>query len=493
MHASESDATLRDLAPGRTAFGRYVLKKMLGRGGSGVVWLARDLKLEEDVALKFLPEIIKHDALALDDLKQETKRARQLSHPHIVRVYDFLEDTESAAIAMEPIEGGTLAKLRVEKPNKVFSVDEIALLVRDLCEALDYAHREGRLVHRDLKPGNLMVDSRGRLKVADFSIARSISNSVSRISNTTGFSGTPVYMSPQQMMGAEPAVTDDVYALGASIYELLTGRPPFYSGDIFAQVQNRVPVSMTDRRMEFGVAVGVIPPAWEAVMAACLAKDPAKRPQSAGEVARRLGLPRSRSRIPWGWGRSAEPFVQAVTIAESSLPSGRRRFVSRLRLYIVIAVVAALAGGAWYFSRVYSLAKARSAAAAATTTTRSVVVIAPMKTSVFVVGSLRLTVGEFERDGDRLSAGYEAKVLPFLFLNESGRASIILSEGEVRRLAAGEARPFVGEAVSQSGAKRRIEGRAEPVDAGRGEIRARVFVGNTGLVFNTTYRFTQKE
>jgi len=283
-------ATIRGYSAGQKVFGRFTLKKILGRGGMGVVWLARDEKLDEEVALKFLPDVVKHDPAALDELKAETKRARRLTHEGIVRIHDFLEDAHAAAIAMEAVEGVTLSQFRIEQPGKYFEVAAVATWVRQICSALDYAHHTARVVHRDLKPANLMVDTTGRIKVTDFGIARSISDSVSRVSAQAGSSGTPAYMSPQQMLGEKPAVTDDVYALGATLYELLTGKPPFYSGNVMMQVQSKVPPSLGARRAELEISGAPIPPEWEAVVAACLLKAAGERPPSVAEVARRLGL-----------------------------------------------------------------------------------------------------------------------------------------------------------------------------------------------------------
>lgn len=164
--------TIRGLVSGRELFGRYLLVRILGRGGMGVVWLARDEKLDRDVALKFLPELVMHDSAVLDDLKRETKRSLELTHHNIVRIYDFAEDAESACISMEYVDGPTLSALRVERPSKVFEVNELAPWIKQACQALDYAHKHARIVHRDLKPANLMLNSKGHLKVADFGIAR---------------------------------------------------------------------------------------------------------------------------------------------------------------------------------------------------------------------------------------------------------------------------------------------------------------------------------
>ncbi|MDI1337975.1 MAG: SUMF1/EgtB/PvdO family nonheme iron enzyme [Lacunisphaera sp.] len=283
-------ATIKGFSPGQKVFGRYLLKKVLGRGGMGVVWLAHDEKLDEELALKFLPEIVKLDATALDDLKRETKRARKLTHPGIVRIHDFLEDHLMAAIAMEAVDGVTLAQLRVDRPERCFEAADVTDWLAQLCTALDYAHNQARVVHHDLKPANIMLDGHGRVKITDFGIARSISDSISRVSaKGGGSSGTPAYMSPQQMLGEKPAVTDDIYALGATFYELLTGRPPFHTGNLVVQVQTVTPPSLASRRRDLEVTGAPIPEAWEQLLAACLAKNPAQRPQSTREVAQRIG------------------------------------------------------------------------------------------------------------------------------------------------------------------------------------------------------------
>ncbi len=282
--------TIRGYAAGQRLFGRFVLKRILGRGGMGMVWLAWDERLEREVALKFLPDLLRSDAAALDDLKRETRRGLDLAHPHIVRVYDLVEDPNAAAIAMEFVDGQTLAAMRVAKEGKVFDVAEISVWVRQLCEALDYAHHRAKLVHRDLKPANLMINAQEDLKVTDFGIARSISDSVSRVTMDRGTSGTLLYMSPQQALGQKPAISDDVYAIGATLYELLTSKPPFHSGNIARQLEEMTPPPMFDRRTELELAGSPIPPAWEETVAACLAKDPAKRPAGAMDVAARMGL-----------------------------------------------------------------------------------------------------------------------------------------------------------------------------------------------------------
>ena len=282
--------TALDAVGGQIVFGRYKLVKVLGRGGMGIVWLARDEELERDVALKFLPDLMVQDRTLLDQLKHETKRCLELTHPHIVRIYDFIHDERSGCISMEYIDGETLSNLQAGKEQRVFESDEIAGWITQLCEALDYAHNHARVIHRDLKPSNLMVNQRGELKVSDFGIARSLRDSVSRLTLDQGRSGTLVYMSPQQLNGERSTHLDDIYSLGATIYELLTSRPPFYTGNIDQQISERVAPSMTERRKELDIEPALVPAVWEDTVAASLAKDPSRRPQSAADVEQRLQL-----------------------------------------------------------------------------------------------------------------------------------------------------------------------------------------------------------
>ncbi|MBI3882617.1 MAG: protein kinase [Verrucomicrobia bacterium] len=275
--------------------GRFTLKRLLGQGGMGIVWLASDRQLREDTALKFLPPAIRADPTALDDLRRETQRSRRLTHPHIVRIHDlFVAEGQDAFIAMEYVDGHSLSVERLNRTNKVLEWEQLALWVRQLCEALDYAHRE-QIIHRDLKPSNLLLDGQHRLKLTDFGIARVVTDSVSRSPGRHGASGTTVYMSPQQLHGEPSLPTDDVYSLGATLYELLTGKPPFYTGDVEDQIRFRLPEPIDRRQRELHV-VNPVPAQVARVIMACLAKDAHARPSTILEVAERLGLSRKTQR-----------------------------------------------------------------------------------------------------------------------------------------------------------------------------------------------------
>ena len=284
----EFGATVRAFAPGLQVFGRFRLVRMLGRGGMGVVWLVRDEHLAIEVALKFLPEAVGADESAVADLARETRQARGLAHPHIVRVFDFHHDATLAGISMEFIDGSTLASARLKRDPAVFEPEELVPWVEQLSGALDYAHRKARVVHRDLKPANLMVGSDGEIKVADFGISASVSESVTQVSRVASSSGSPPYMSPQQIMGERPSPSDDIYALGATLYELITSKPPFFTGNIVVQAQSKVPPPMAERRAEFGIDRPPLPAVWEETIAACLAKQAEERPASVREMAERL-------------------------------------------------------------------------------------------------------------------------------------------------------------------------------------------------------------
>jgi serine/threonine protein kinase len=356
------DATRRDFLSGQKILNRYTLKRILGRGGMGVVWLASDDELEREVALKFLPELLILDRGVLTDLKRETRRSLELTHKNIVRIYDFTNDKSTGCISMEYIDGDTLSNLRADKPQKVFEPEELKEWIAQLCDALDYAHNLARIVHRDLKPANLMVNKGGQLKVADFGIARSMSDSMSMLTMDHGKSGTLLYMSPQQLVGERSTHLDDVYSLGSTIYELLTSKPPFYSGNIELQTRTKIPISMTERRKDLEIDAPPVNETWERVVAQCLAKKPADRPQSVAEVAERLDLPSTTTR------RTTQ------VVAKPPPPNLAAGIVG------IAVLVCAIAMGTWYFVSHRSGQKQLEPAASSAPVTQASVPPAPSPT-----------------------------------------------------------------------------------------------------------------
>jgi len=295
----DDSPTLRGFLPGTRVFDRYVLEALAGRGGMGVVWQARDTELNEPVALKFLPEVVARDDGAVAELQEETREARRLKHPNIVRLHRFEREGAMAAFAMEFVKGATLAHLRLQQPGKVFSVEKLAPLIVQLCEALDYAHGEAEIVHRNLKLANILVTVDEVVKVTDFGVARSLNDLHTRLTGRAENTGsTLLSMSPQQLRGDDPASSDDIYALGAILYELLTGRPPFYTGDVAWQIREMAPKSVNIRLAVLGLTP--VPAGWDETILACLAKEPESRPKSASIVAERLNLPRrgEREKLP---------------------------------------------------------------------------------------------------------------------------------------------------------------------------------------------------
>jgi serine/threonine protein kinase len=280
---------MRGVVAGAQLFGRYTLQKVLGCGGMSVVWLALDDRLERLVALKLVPESACFDPAACEDLKRETQRSLPLMHANIVRILDFIGDEGMAAIPMEYVDGVPLSSARVDKRSECFGVHEVVPWITSLCDALTYAHESAGLIHRGLRPANMMLDSRAHLKITDFGIAGSLRDSMSR--GNAGLPGDSMhYMSPQQMLGEDPSPSDDIYALGATLYEMLSSRPPFYDGDVESQVREVIAPPINQRRVTLGIAGDPIPRHWEETIAACLAKQPEQRPRSASEVASRLRL-----------------------------------------------------------------------------------------------------------------------------------------------------------------------------------------------------------
>lgn len=340
-----------DLAPvrgafvsGQKVFSRYTLEAQVGRGGMGVVWRARDEKLDRPVALKFLPAEIAADAEAVRDLKLETRRCLDLTHANIVRVYDFVEEGADAAIAMEYVEGESLAKLKATAPGGCLAAADLTSFVAQLCAALRYAHKVAKVAHHDLKPANVLVTREGVLKITDFGIARSLTEAHTRRTGVGTTSGTVSYMSPQQIGGEKPTVADDLYALGATLYDLLTGKPPFFRGDAVSlrnQVIEENPAPLEAHRRDVGCTGADIPPQWSETILACLAKQPGDRPATADDVAARLGV-------------ALEPMVSTARLSGSDTTSRANGSAPERRslvpwLISVGGVLVVLAAAAIYF------------------------------------------------------------------------------------------------------------------------------------------------
>ena len=264
----------------RLGDGRFTLKRELGKGGMGAVWLALDEETQENFAIKLVSGEISLDPKSLKDLQREVNKAHKLVHPNIVEMgYFWKEEGEPAFISLEYVDGTDLNQLRSDSPHGLLAWEEVQRYMIQLCDALEYAHSQ-KVAHRDIKPSNFMINSEGNLKLADFGIAASLANTSSTFtSNTVLGSGTPPYMSPQQLDGKRPHVTDDIYSVGATFYELLTSKPPFHQGDIAYQVRHTEAAPMGLRLRELGWR-NEIPEYVSAIVMACLQKDPAQRPQS---------------------------------------------------------------------------------------------------------------------------------------------------------------------------------------------------------------------
>jgi serine/threonine protein kinase len=286
----------RSLQPGDLFAARFKLIEHLGQGDIGAVWLAEDTKLKSrEVALKFLPVSLCNNTDAIDDLRNEVLLSRELTHDNIIRIYDLIEAEGTAAISMEYIRGMPLCELSRQQPKSVFTTEQLLPWVKQLCAALDYAHGKG-IIHHDLKPQNLIISDQGVLKICDFGFAGRMAESRgkhTRRKRMTQESGviTP-YMSPQHLLLGSRTVADDVYALGATLYELLTSKPPFSTGSIEIQIQTMLPLSISERRRLLRItSVEPVPEHWERVVQSCLSKEELARPAKAGAVCKQLAAP----------------------------------------------------------------------------------------------------------------------------------------------------------------------------------------------------------
>jgi eukaryotic-like serine/threonine-protein kinase len=265
-------------APGTLLGQRFRIVGLLGRGGMGEVYRADDMKLDQPVALKFLPEALQQDPDRLDRFYGEVRLARQIAHPSICRVYDVVEEEDGTPfLSMEYVDGedlGSLARRIGRLP-----VDKALEVARQLCAGLSAAHEKG-VLHRDLKPENVMIDGRGHARITDFGLAVGIDG----VSAGDVRSGTPAYMSPEQLAGREVTVRSDVYALGLVLYELFTGRKAVEASSL-AELERKVREEAPTPPSEL---VPDLDPAIERAIVRCLEKDPRHRPASVSLVAAAL-------------------------------------------------------------------------------------------------------------------------------------------------------------------------------------------------------------
>jgi eukaryotic-like serine/threonine-protein kinase len=260
---------------------RYEIGGVLGRGGMAEVHRGRDLRLGREVAVKVLRSDLARDPSFQVRFRREAQAAASLNHPAIVAVYDTGEDRTSAGatpyIVMEYVEGETLRD--VLRREGVLSPQRAMTLAADICNALDFSHRNG-IVHRDVKPGNVMITPEGTVKVMDFGIARAVSDSAATMTSTAAVIGTAQYLSPEQARGESVDARSDVYSVGCLLYELVTGAPPFTGDSPVSVAYQHV---REDPRLPSSVNPA-IPADLDAILLKALSKNPANRYQSAAEM-----------------------------------------------------------------------------------------------------------------------------------------------------------------------------------------------------------------
>ena len=275
MRPPQSDPTHSGLMPGTVIAQRYEILDVLGEGGMGAVYKAKDRELNRTVALKVIrPDLARNPAI-VERFKQELRLSHQVTHKNVIRIYDLGEGEGVKFITMEYIEGKDLRFLIREK--KRFPPEEAVEVIQQVCHALEAAHSVG-VIHRDLKPQNIMQDRSGRILVMDFGLARTLEGE--GMTQTGALVGTMEYMSPEQALGKELDQRSDIFSLGLICYELLTGKMPFVAESALASLIKRtqeraIPVSDVDAQ---------IPGALSGIVSKCLERDLSQRYQSVSGV-----------------------------------------------------------------------------------------------------------------------------------------------------------------------------------------------------------------
>ena len=272
--------------PESIGFGGYALVSRVGVGAMGEVWRAIDKATQRPAALKIFRTDICLSNEARELIQNGCERASRLTHAGIVRIHGYLEASSMAAVAMEFAEGANLASLKAVRDGKFFEAEELYPLVDQLCRALSYAHRVG-VVHGDLAPDNILVSSQGEIKILDFGIAAPL-NLVAVAGHLRHIKEErDPYKSPQQLINKTPQPSDDIYAIGAILYELLSGEPPYALGEHGSHGTVGALAGLRAQRLKSGRTGEKIPQAWEEVTQACLANEASRRPALA-VIANRL-------------------------------------------------------------------------------------------------------------------------------------------------------------------------------------------------------------
>ena len=319
-------APRRPIAETGMRLGRYRLLEQLGAGGMGLVFRARDEKLERDVALKVLtPGYLANDSVR-SRFRREALALARLNHPNIAALYDVGEQDGIDYIVMECVLGQSLQQ--VLRSGSLPAAKATRILV-DIAGALVEAHAEG-VVHRDLKPANVMITSKGRVKILDFGVAKLLKESEATQSaiETGGPIGTPLYMSPEQALGKEVDARTDLWSAGALYYETLTGRPPFEGQSVIAILQSIASGRyVTARRIQ-----PTIPPAAEQIIDKALKKDPHERYQTAAEIA-----------------QDASALLAALNGSSSSVETRSSRQLRFVVAAMAVFLIAGACGGVWLY------------------------------------------------------------------------------------------------------------------------------------------------
>jgi beta-lactam-binding protein with PASTA domain/predicted Ser/Thr protein kinase len=324
-----------------TLGGRYRVERELGRGGMAKVFLGTDTVLGRTVAVKVLAPQFADDDGFVQRFRREAQAAASIGHPHIVSVFDTGSDDGVHYIVMEYVEGRTLAEF-LAGGGRILP-DRAIDIAMDVCQALEAAHARG-VIHRDIKPGNIMLNPRGEVKVTDFGIAR-VTTTADTVAQTAAILGTASYLSPEQAQGQPVDARSDLYSLGCVVYEMVTGRPPFLGDSPVAVASKQVleqPVPPSKLNSD-------VTPDLDAVILRALAKNPANRYQSAEEM--RADLERAKRGLPvdatplLAAGATQvldRPPAQATQVLPPSEPERRNNWVPIAVTLVLIALLGAL-------------------------------------------------------------------------------------------------------------------------------------------------------